>query len=142
MVLLKVSPWKGVFRFGKKGKLAPRYVGPFKVLKKVGKVAYELELPEELGGVHPVFHVPNLKKCLSDENLHVPLDDIQIDESMQFIERTLEIMDREVKQLKRIRIPIVKVRWESKRGPEFTWEREDQMKTKYPHLFASSSSAV
>ncbi|KAK1424591.1 hypothetical protein QVD17_19924 [Tagetes erecta] len=110
MVLLKVSPWKGVFRFAKKGKLAPRYVGPFKVLKRIGKVSYELELPEELGGVHPVFHVSNLKKCLSDDNLIVPIDDIRIDESMQFIERSLEIIDREVKQLKRSRIPIVKVR--------------------------------
>ncbi|KAK1427827.1 hypothetical protein QVD17_16523 [Tagetes erecta] len=140
LVLLKVSPWKGVVRFGKKGKLAPRYVGPFKVLERVGKVAYVLELPEELSNVHPTFHVSNLKKCLADENLHIPLDEVQIDESMHFIEKPVEIMDREVKKLKRSRIPIVKVRWESKRGPEFTWEREDQMKKKYPHLFATASA--
>ncbi|KAK1411670.1 hypothetical protein QVD17_38227 [Tagetes erecta] len=140
LVLLKVSPWKGVVRFGKKGKLAPRYVGPFKVLERVGKVAYILELPEELSNVHPTFHVSNLKKCLADENLHIPLDEVQIDESMHFIEKPVEIMDREIKKLKRSRIPIVKVRWESKRGPEFTWEREDQMKKKYPHLFATASS--
>jgi hypothetical protein len=139
MVLLKVSPWKGVVRFGKKGKLAPRFVGPFKILERVGKVAYRLELPPELENVHPTFHVSNLRKCLADENLHVPLDEVQVDETMHFVEKPVEIMDREVKQLKRSRIPIVKVRWESKRGPEFTWEREDQMKTKYPHLFASSS---
>ena len=136
MVLLKVSPWKGVVRFGKKGKLAPRFVGPFKIIQRVGKVAYKLELPRELENVHPTLHVSNLKKCLADENLHIPLDDVQIDESMHFIEKPVEIMGREVKQLKRSRIPIVKVRWESKRGPEFTWEREDQMKTKYPYLFA------
>ncbi|KAI3744698.1 hypothetical protein L1987_57788 [Smallanthus sonchifolius] len=136
MVLLKVSPWKGVVRFGKKGKLAPRYVGPFKILERVGKVAYKLDLPSELINVHPTFHVSNLKKCLADENLHIPLDEVRIDERMHFVEKPVEIMDREVKKLKRSRIPIVKVRWESKRGPEFTWEREDHMKTKYPHLFS------
>ncbi|KAI3823044.1 hypothetical protein L1987_04470 [Smallanthus sonchifolius] len=130
MVLLKVSPWKGVVRFGKKGKLAPRYVGPFKILERVGQVAYKLDLPSELNNVHPTFHVSNLKKCLGDENLHIPLDEVRIDEKMHFVEKPVEIMDREVKKLKRSRIPIVKVRWEFKRGPEFTWEREDQMKTK------------
>ncbi|KAI3826072.1 hypothetical protein L1987_00114 [Smallanthus sonchifolius] len=131
LVLLKVSPWKGVVRFGKKGKLAPGYVGPFKILERIGKVAYKLELPPSLGNVHPTFHVSNLKKCLADENLHIPLDDVHIDETMHFVVKPVEIMDREIKQLKRSRIPIVKVRWESKRGPEFTWEREDQMKLKH-----------
>ncbi|KAI3774060.1 hypothetical protein L1987_48603 [Smallanthus sonchifolius] len=134
-----VSPWKGVIRFGKKGKLAPRYVGPFKILERIGKVAYKLELPPSLGNVHPTFHVSNLKKCLADENLHIPLDDVRIDETMHFVEKPVEIMDHEIKQLKRSRIPIVKVRWESKRGPEFTWEREDQMKLKYPHLFTDAA---
>ncbi|KAI3802065.1 hypothetical protein L1987_30189 [Smallanthus sonchifolius] len=142
LVLLKVSPWKGVIRFGKKGKLAPRYVGPFKILERIGKVAYKLELPPSLANVHPTFHVSNLKKCLADENLHIPLDDVRIDETMHFIEKSAEIMDREVKQLKRSRIPMVKVRWESKRGHEFTWEREDQMKLKYPHLFADSVTST
>ncbi|KAI3774923.1 hypothetical protein L1987_49486 [Smallanthus sonchifolius] len=135
LVLLKVSPWKCVIRFGNKGKLAPRYVGPFKILERIGKVAYKLGLPPSLGNVHPTFHVSNLKKCLADENLHIPLDDVHIDETMHFVERSVEIMGREVKQLKRSRIPIAKVRWESKRGPEFTWEREDQMMLKYPYLF-------
>ncbi|KAI3821490.1 hypothetical protein L1987_09058 [Smallanthus sonchifolius] len=89
---------------------------------RIGKVAYKLELPPSLGNVHPTFHVSNLKKCLADENLHIPLDDVRIGETMHFVEKPVEIMDREVKQLKRSRIPIVKVRWESKRGPEFTWE--------------------
>ncbi|KAI3799545.1 hypothetical protein L1987_34844 [Smallanthus sonchifolius] len=97
-------------------------------------------LPEGLSNVHPTFHVSILKKCLADENLHIPLDEVHIDETMHFVEKPVEIMDREVKQLKRSRIPIVKVRWESKRGPEFTWEREDQMKAKYPHLFPRPSS--
>ncbi|KAI3725796.1 hypothetical protein L1987_65589 [Smallanthus sonchifolius] len=142
IVLLKVSPWKGVIRFGKKGKLAPRYVGPFKILERIGKVAYKLELPPSLGNVHPTFHMSNLKKCLADENLHIPLDDVRIDETRHFVERPVEIMDRKIKQLKRCRIPIIKVRWESKRGPEFTWEREDQMKLKYPHLFADSVAST
>ncbi|GKE09168.1 hypothetical protein Tco_1412719, partial [Tanacetum coccineum] len=102
-VLLKVSPWKGVVRFGKKGKLAPRFVGPFEITERIGPVAYRLRLPEELNGIHDTFHVSNLKKCLADPTL-------------------------EFKKLKRNRIAIVKVRWDLKRGPEFTWEREDQMK--------------
>ncbi|GJU22316.1 hypothetical protein Tco_1155658 [Tanacetum coccineum] len=90
-------------------------------------VAYRLELPEKLSRVHSTFHVSNLKKCLSDEPLAIPLDEIHIDEKLHFIEEPVEIMDREVKRLKQSRIPIVKVRWNSKRGPEYTWEREDQM---------------
>ncbi|GJR03367.1 putative reverse transcriptase domain-containing protein [Tanacetum coccineum] len=144
-VMLKVSPWKGVVHFGKQGKLNPRYVGPFKVLEKVGEVAYKLELPEELSRVHNTFHVSNLKKCYADEPLAVPLDGLHFDDKLQFVEEPVEIMDREVKRLKRSRIPLIKVRWNSKRGPEFTWEREDQFKKKYPHLFtktAPSSSAA
>ncbi|GJX59334.1 hypothetical protein Tco_0290724 [Tanacetum coccineum] len=144
-VMLKVSPWKGVVRFGKRGKLNPRYVGPFKVLEKVGEVAYKLELPEELSRVHNTFHVSNLKKCHADEPLAVPLDGLHLDDKLHFVEEPLEIVGREVKRLKRSRIPLVKVRWNSKRGPEFTWEREDQFKKKYPHLFtktAPSSSAA
>ncbi|GJT36201.1 putative reverse transcriptase domain-containing protein [Tanacetum coccineum] len=111
-VMLKVLPWKGVVCFGKRGKLNPRYVGPFKVIKRVRDVAYKLELPEELS---------------------------------KFVEEPIEITDREVKRLKRSRILLVKVRWNSKRGPEFTWEREDQFRKKYPHLFSKtrpSSSAA
>ena len=134
-VLLKVSPWKGVIRFGKRGKLNPRYIGPFEIVARIGPVAYRLQLPAELNGVHPVFHVSNLKKCLSDETLVIPLDEIEINENLLFVEEPIEIMDREVKRTKQSRIPIVKVRWNAKRGPEFTWEREDQMKQKYPHLF-------
>nr|GEX09467.1 putative reverse transcriptase domain-containing protein [Tanacetum cinerariifolium] len=113
-VMLKVSPWKRVVRFGKRGKINPRYIGPF-------------------------------KKCLSDESLVIPLDELRIYDKLHFVEEPMEIMDREIKQLKRSRIPIIKVRWNSKRGPEFTWEREDQFKQKYPHLFtktAPSSSVV
>ncbi|KAD2805520.1 hypothetical protein E3N88_38897 [Mikania micrantha] len=141
-VMLKVSPWKGVVRFGKKGKLAPRYVGPFEILDRIGPVAYKLQLPQELGGVHDTFHVSNLKKCLSDETLIIPLDEVRLDDKLHFIEEPIEVMDRDVKTLKRSRIPIVKVRWNSKRGPEFTWEREDHMKKKYPQLFTNDSTLV
>ncbi|GJS00051.1 hypothetical protein Tco_0316559 [Tanacetum coccineum] len=116
-VMLKVSPWKGVVRFGKRGKLNPRYVGPFKVLEKVGNVAYKLELPEELSRVHNTFHVSNLKKCHADEPLAIPLDGLHFDDKIQLIEELVEILDREVNQLRK----------------------------KYPHLFtktASSSSAA
>ncbi|GKE84427.1 hypothetical protein Tco_1558169 [Tanacetum coccineum] len=109
-VILTVSPWKGVVRFGKRGKLNPRYVGPFKVLERVGSIAYKLELPQELSRVHNTFH-------------------------------PVKIMDREIKRLKQSRIPLVKVRWNSRRGPEFTWEREDSLKKKYPHLFTNQASS-
>ncbi|GJX49324.1 putative reverse transcriptase domain-containing protein [Tanacetum coccineum] len=138
-VMLKVSPWKGVVRFGKQGKLNPKYVGPFKVLAKVGAVAYKLELPQEFSRVHHMFHVSNLKKCYSNEPLAVQLDGIHIDDKLYFVEEPVEIMDQEVKQLKQSRIPIVKVRWNSRRGPEFTWEREDQFQKKYLHLFTKTA---
>ncbi|GJV66049.1 putative reverse transcriptase domain-containing protein [Tanacetum coccineum] len=144
-VMLKVSPWKGVVRFGKRGKLNLRYVRPFKVLERIGSVAYKLELPEELSRVHDTFHVSNLKNCYVDEPLAVPLDGLHFDDKLQFVEEPVEIMDQEVKQLRHSYVPIVKVRWNSKRGPKFTWEHEDQFRKKYPHLFiktAPSSSAA
>nr|GFA05918.1 putative reverse transcriptase domain-containing protein [Tanacetum cinerariifolium] len=138
MVMLKVSPWKGVIHFGKRGKLSPRYIGPFEIIKRIGPVAYKLELPEKLHGIHNTFYVSSLKKCLADENLVIPLKEIQLDDKLHFIEEPVEVMDREVKQLKQSRIPIVKVRWNSRCGPEYTWEREDFFKRKYPRLFSSN----
>ncbi|GJV43466.1 putative reverse transcriptase domain-containing protein [Tanacetum coccineum] len=145
-VMLKVSPWKGVVHFGKRGKLNPRYVGPFKVLGKVGEVAYKLELPEELSRVHNTFHYPLEKVICPKNSLARSVGwEIIFDDKLQFVDEPIEIMDREVKRLKRSRIPLIKVQWNSKRGPEFTWEREDLFKKKYPHLFtktAPSSSAA
>ncbi|GJZ56744.1 hypothetical protein Tco_0612238 [Tanacetum coccineum] len=141
MVLLKVSPWKGVVRFRKREKLSPRYIGPFKILARVGPVAYTLEFPEELKGIHSTFYVSNLKKCLAKGDVVVPIDEIQLDDKLHMIEEPVEVVDREVKQLKQSRIPIVKVRWKSQRGPEFTWECEDQIKKKYPNLFSSKDEA-
>ncbi|GJZ64650.1 putative reverse transcriptase domain-containing protein [Tanacetum coccineum] len=141
MVLLKVSPWNGAVRFGKRRKLSPCYIGQFKILARVGHVAYTLELPEELKGIHSTFHVSNLKKCLAKGDIVVPMDEIQHDDKLHMIEEPVEVVDRKVKRLKQSRIPIVKVRWNSQRGPEFTWEREDQIKKKYPHLFTSKDEA-
>ncbi|GJW22730.1 putative reverse transcriptase domain-containing protein [Tanacetum coccineum] len=108
-VILKVSPRKGVVRFGKKSKLSSRYVGPFKILERVSPVAYRLRLSQEHVGIHNMFHVSNLKKFLADANLHVPLEEIKIDNGLHFVEDPIEIMDREVKKLKQSYIPIMKV---------------------------------
>nr|GEW93364.1 retrovirus-related Pol polyprotein from transposon TNT 1-94 [Tanacetum cinerariifolium] len=125
--MLKVSPLNGVIRFRKRGKLNLRYIGPFKILDMIGLVAYKLELPEELSNVHSTLHVSNIKKWLSDESLIIPVKELQLDDNLNFVEEPVEVMDREVKQLKQSHIPIVKVRWNSKRGPEFTWKHEDQI---------------
>ncbi|XP_022041022.1 uncharacterized protein LOC110943593 [Helianthus annuus] len=134
-VLLKVSPWKGVMRFGKKGKLIPRYIGPFEIIECVGSVAYKLKLPKELSGIHDVFHICNLKKCLADESLAISHHDVQIDENLRFIVKPISIKDRQVKNLQKKLIPIVKVNWDAHRGPKYTWEVESNMRQKYPYLF-------
>ncbi|GJY87300.1 putative reverse transcriptase domain-containing protein, partial [Tanacetum coccineum] len=120
MVLIKVSPWKDAMCFRKRGKLSPRYIGPFKIIARVGHVAYTLELPEELKGIYSTFHVSNLKKCLAKGDVVVPMEEIQLDDKLHMIEEPVEIVDREVKRLKQSWIPRVKVRWNSQRGPEFT----------------------
>nr|GEV94311.1 putative reverse transcriptase domain-containing protein [Tanacetum cinerariifolium] len=136
--IIKGVALKGVVRFEKKGKLAPRYVGSFKILERIGLVSYRLRLPEELNSVHDTFHVSNLKKYLADVNLHVILDEIKVDKTLYFVEKPVEIMDREIKKLKHRKIALVKVRWNSKRGPEFTWEYEDQIMIKAIHFSVQS----
>nr|GEV01539.1 hypothetical protein [Tanacetum cinerariifolium] len=130
----------GMVHFEKKEKLAPRFVGPFEITERISLVAYRLRLPEELNGFHDTFHVSNIKKCLAEPTLQIPLDEIQIDDKLKFMEKPMEILEREFKKIKWSRISIVKVWWNSKRGHEFTWEREDQMKLKYSHLFNSNTS--
>nr|GEZ79405.1 putative reverse transcriptase domain-containing protein [Tanacetum cinerariifolium] len=130
---------RSIIGFGKRGKLNPRYIGPFKILNRIGPVAYKLELPEELSNVHNTFHVSNLKKCLSNESLIIPMKELKLDDELNFVEEPVEIMDQEVKQLRQSRIPIIKVRWNSKRGPKYTWKRKDEIRAKYPHLFPNNS---
>ncbi|KAJ9563166.1 hypothetical protein OSB04_008326 [Centaurea solstitialis] len=134
-VLLKVSPWKGVIRFRKRGKLGPRFIGPFEILARVGKVAYRLELPPELGRIHSTFHVSQLRKCLADESALVPIDDIQVDERLNYVEKPVAVLERKTKTLRNKEVGIVKVQWEHRKGSEWTWEPEDEMRRNYPELF-------
>ncbi|KAD7479605.1 hypothetical protein E3N88_02741 [Mikania micrantha] len=136
LVLLKVSPWKGVIRFRKRGKLSPRFIGPFKIIARVGNVAYRLELPEKLKLIHNTFHVSYLRKCLADESTYVPLEDIEVDEKLNYVEKPVEILDHKVKLLRNKTIDQVKVRWKHRKGSENTWELADEMKKLYPYLFA------
>ncbi|GKD82093.1 putative reverse transcriptase domain-containing protein [Tanacetum coccineum] len=124
----EMSHWKDVLHFGKKGKLAPKYVGPFEILERIGLVAYRLRLPKELSEVHDTFHVSNLKEYWADANMHAPLERIKVHKTLRFVKEPVKIIDREVKSLKPSRISIVKVYWNSKRG------YDDFMKTKYPHV--------
>nr|GEU82986.1 putative reverse transcriptase domain-containing protein [Tanacetum cinerariifolium] len=139
-VMLKVSPHKGVIRFRKQGKLNPWYIGPFKILERISLVAYRIKLPEELSIVHNTFHISNLKKCLSNESLVILMKELRLDDKLNFVEEPVEIFDRKVKQLKQSHISIVKVRWNFKRGPKFTWECEDEIRAKYTHLFSNITS--
>ncbi|KAI3821409.1 hypothetical protein L1987_08976 [Smallanthus sonchifolius] len=134
-VMLKVSPWKGIIRFRKRGKLSPRFIGPFRIMARVGEVAYRLELPDELSGIHPTFHVSHLRKCLADESAHVPLTDIEVDNSLNYIEEPVAILDRKEKRLRNKVIQLVKVQWKHRKGSEATWETETEMKESYPQLF-------
>ena len=134
-MLLKLSPWKGVIRFRKRGKLNPRFIGPFKVIARVGKVAYRLELPEELSKIHNTFHVSHSRKCLVDESAFVPLENITVDERLNYVEKPVAIIERRIKQLRKKQIGMVKVQWEHRKGSEWTWESEDEMKRNYPALF-------
>ncbi|XP_076917736.1 uncharacterized protein LOC143577904 [Bidens hawaiensis] len=103
--------------------------------ERIGPVAYKLELPEEMKGIHNIFHVSNLRKCLADEMLAMLLKDVQVNDKLKFVEQPIQIEDSMVKFLKKRRLKIVKVRWDSRRGPEYTGELESEMKKKYPHLF-------
>jgi hypothetical protein len=126
---------KGVLRFGKKGKLSPRFIGPFEILERVGPVAYRLALPPDLSGVHPVFHISMLRKYLYDPSHVISNEDVQLDENLSYTEHPVAIIDKEVRRLRSKDIVSVKVLWKGPSGEEATWESEEVMRTKYPHLF-------
>ena len=139
LVLLKVSPMKGVMRFGKKGKLSPRYIGPFEILKRIGAVAYRLALPPSLAGVHSVFHVSMLRKYSRDPSHIVQVIDhetVQLDQKLAYEEAPIAILDREVRQLRSKSIPSVKVLWKNHPSEEATWEAEQDIRDRYPELFS------
>ncbi|XP_076957138.1 uncharacterized protein LOC143632525 [Bidens hawaiensis] len=135
-VMLKVSPWKGIIRFRTRGKPSPRFIGLFRILSH-GEVAYRLDFLDELPGIHPTFHVSHLRKCLADEEAHVPLGDNELDSKLNYIEEPIAILDRRERRLRNKVVRQVKEQWRHRKGSEATWESEDEMKKLYPQLFLS-----
>ena len=135
MVFLKVSPRKGIQRYGKKGKLAPRFIGPFKIIGKVGSVAYRLELPAQLSNVHPIFHVSMLRKYEPDLSHVIDHSDLVLDEDTSFEVKPVRVVDRSEKVLRGKSIPLVRILWSQHGIQEETWELETEMRFKYPELF-------
>ncbi|XP_060212075.1 uncharacterized protein LOC132639651 [Lycium barbarum] len=134
-VFLKVSPMKGVMRFGRKGKLSPRYIGPYEILDRNGLVAYRLALPPRLSAVHPVFHVSMLRRYVGDDSHKIQPEDVELDENLTHEEGPISILDRQVRQLRSKKVASVKVLWRNHPTEEATWESETDMRDKYPHLF-------
>ena len=136
-VFLKVSPWRKILRFGQKGKLSPRFIGPYEILKRVGPMAYQLALPPELAKLHNVFHVSMLRRYRSDESHILPVQEIQVQEDLSYDEEPKAILAREVKHLRNKQVPLVKVLWHHHGREEATWEPEATMRAQYPQLFES-----
>jgi hypothetical protein len=136
-VYLKVSPIRGIKRFGVKGKLAPRYIGPYHIQARHGEVAYQLSLPESLSVVHDVFHESQLKKCLRVPEEQLPTEDLEVQEDLTYVEKPTQILETVDQVTRRSTIRMCKVKWGHHSEEEATWEREDDLKGKYPELFAS-----
>ncbi|CAH9067662.1 unnamed protein product [Cuscuta epithymum] len=134
-VFLKVSPWKGIIRFQSRGKLNPRYIGPFVVLERIGAVAYRLQLTPELEKIHNVFHVSMLKKFIPDPSHVLEKPPVEIRENLNYAVQPVKILDRQVKKLRSKKVPMVKILWKSDRVKEETWETEALMKEQYAFLF-------
>ena len=135
LVFLKVAPWKGVIQFQKRGKLNPRYIGPFRITERIGPVAYRLELPSEMGRIHNVFHVSMLRKYVSDPSHVLEAPPIELNEDLSFEVQAVGIVDQEIKELRNKVIPMVKVLWKSDTVEETTWETEAFMRKYHPYLF-------
>ena len=135
-VFLKVAPWKHMLRFGMKGKLAPRYIGPFEVTRRIGPVAYKLNLPSDLAKIHDVFHVSMLRKAEVDPSRVLPHVSVEVDDNLAMEVKPVKVLDRSEKELRNKKIPMVKVLWQNSQVEEETWEREAEMKMKYPELFS------
>lgn len=136
-VFLKASPRKGFARIGKGGKLSPRYLGPFDVLERIGEAAYRLDLPPSLTGIHNVFHVSQLRKCYPDETTLLPLEKVELEPNLTFVQKPVKILDRKFQELRNRSIPLVKVLWRSDKTEEATWETEEKMRRFHPELFPS-----
>ena len=136
MVFLRISPWKGVLRFGKRGKLSPRYIGPYRIVERIGEVAYRLELPSDLDRIHDVFHVSMLRQYIPDPSHVLTEQPEEIQENLTYEEEPLQILNRREQVLRYKTIPLVKVLWRSHIIEEATWEPEAQMRHQYPHLFS------
>ena len=134
-VFLKISPMKGVMRFGKKEKLAPRYIGPYEILDRVGKVSYILALPPHLSQVHPVFHISLFRKYVPNEMHVLPVQEILIRDDLSYEEQPVAIVDRQIRKLRRREIVMLKIHWQRHSLEKCTWESEQAMKEKYPQLF-------
>jgi hypothetical protein len=140
MLFIRVAPMKGVMRFGKKGKLKPRYVGPFEILERVGPVAYKLALPPALSGIHNVFHISMLRRYVSDPSHILSYEPLQVQEDLSYEEMPMEILDRKDQVLRNKTIRLVKVLWRNHSTREASWEHEDEMQSKYPHLFENGGT--
>ncbi|XP_028097554.1 uncharacterized protein LOC114297337 [Camellia sinensis] len=138
---LKISPTKGVIRFGKQGKLNPRYIDPFEILERISPVTYRLELPPELSNVHNVFHVSMLRQYLQDPGHVVDYENLEVQEDLSYEEQLVQILDHRDQVLQNKTIPLVKVLWRNHRIEEATWENESQMRAKYPHLFENQGTS-
>ncbi|KAL0540954.1 hypothetical protein IC582_020980 [Cucumis melo] len=137
-VFLKLSPWKGVLRFGRKGKLSPRFIRPYEILERIGPVAYRLALPMELSRIHDVFHMSMLCKYVPDPSHILEAQPVQLKENLSYEEEPIQILDKKEQVLRNKVIPLVKVLWRNHNTEEATWELEQAMKVQYPHLFTSS----
>ena len=139
-VFLRVSPWKGILRFGNKRKLSPRYIGPYEIVERVEPLAYKLSLPPELSRIHNVFHVSMLRRYRSDPSHILKDSEVEVSENLTYVEEPVAIVDYKIKQLRKRVIPMVKVIWKNHNVEEATWETEEKMRRNYPHLFPKSGN--